>query len=225
MKNKLINVFSDGNIVIPLFIYKNLKKLNLELFDFIFLMYLNNLGDKSLFNPNKYSNDLNVDLKEVMNSIGNLTDKGFIKVEVIKNDKGLMEEVVLLEDFYTKISLIMMEEVNEEKKETTNDSEIYSLIEKEFGRTLGSIEFEIIRAWLESNISEELIKEALKEAVFNGVFNLKYMDTILYEWGKSGVKSVKDVEERRKKRKSPKEKNDDIDMDIVDWNWFDDENE
>lgn len=225
MKNKLINVFSDGNIVIPLFIYKNLKKLNIELFDFIFLMYLNNLGDKSLFNPNKYSNDLNVDLKEVMGSIGNLTDKGFIKVEVIKNDKGLMEEVVLLEDFYTKISLIIMEEVNEEKKETTNDSEIYSLIEKEFGRTLGSIEYEIIRAWLESNISEELIKEALKEAVFNGVFNLKYMDTILYEWGKSGVKSVKDVEERRKKRKSSKEKNDDIDMDIVDWNWFDDENE
>jgi len=225
MKNKLINIFSDGNIVVPLFIYKNYKKLNLELFDFVFLMYLNTLGDKSLFNPNKYCQDLNIDLKDTMNSIGNLTDKGFIKVEVLKNEKGLMEEVVLLDDFYNKLSLIMMNEVNEEKKEATDESEIYSVIEKEFGRTLGSIEYEIIRAWLESNISEELIKEALKEAVFNGVFNLKYMDTILYEWGKAGIKSVKDVEERRKKRKSSKEKNEDIDMDIVDWNWFDDENE
>ena len=73
------------------------------------------------------------------------------------------------------------------------------------------------------NISEELIKEALKEAVFNGVFNLKYIDRILYEWSKDGVKTVKDVEERRKKRNKKKEEKDEIDLDIVDWNWFDED--
>ena len=52
------------------------------------------------------------------------------------------------------------------------------------------------------------------------------IDKILFEWGKKGITTVKDVEENRKKRKSSmnsKEKDDDIDMDIVDWNWFDDE--
>ena len=62
-----------------------------------------------------------------------------------------------------------------------------------------SIEYEIIKAWLDNNISEELIKEAIKEATYNGVSNLRYIDKILYEWGKIGIKSAKDVENNRKK--------------------------
>ena len=223
MKNsKLEKFFVDGNMVIPLYLLKNYKTLKISLDEFIFLMYLYNKGNRCLFDPNKYSIEINIDLSKVMEYIGNLTDKGLIKVEVIKNDKGVMEETVILDDFYNKLSFIMMEDYN---KKDTDESEIFQYIEKEFGRTLGSIEIQIINAWLESNISEDLIKEALKEAVLNGVTNLKYMDTILYEWGKDGVKTVEDVEKRRKKRRNYKDKAQDIDMDIVDWNWFDDEEE
>lgn len=223
MKNsKLEKFFVDGNMVIPLYLLKNYKSLKINLDEFIFLMYLYNKGNRCLFDPNKYSIEINIDLSKVMEYIGNLTDKGLVKVEVIKNDKGVMEETVILDDFYNKISFIMMEDYN---KKDTDESEIFQYIEKEFGRTLGSIEIQIINAWLESNISEDLIKEALKEAVLNGVTNLKYMDTILYEWGKDGVKTVEDVEKRRKKRRNYKDKTQDIDMDIVDWNWFDDEEE
>ena len=223
MKNsKLEKFFVDGNMVIPLYLLKNYKTLKISLDEFIFLMYLYNKGNRCLFDPNKYSIEINIDLSKVMEYIGNLTDKGLIKVEVIKNDKGVMEETVILDDFYNKLSFIMMEDYN---KKDTDESEIFQYIEKEFGRTLGSIEIQIINAWLESNISEDLIKEALKEAVLNGVTNLKYMDTILYEWGKDGVKTVDDVEKRRKKRRNYKDKTQDIDMDIVDWNWFDDEEE
>ena len=130
-----------------------------------------------------------------------------------------MEEHILLDGFFNKLSLLIMDDFNEKDKK---ESDIYELIQKEFGRTIGTIEIEIINAWLDNNISEELIKEALKEAVFNGVFNLKYIDKILYEWGKDGIKTVKDVEERRKKRNKKKEETD-IDMDIVEWNWFDEE--
>ncbi len=223
MKNsKLEKFFVDGNMVIPLYLLKNYKSLKISLDEFIFLMYLYNKGNRCLFDPNKYSIEINIDLSKVMEYIGNLTDKGLVKVEVIKNDKGVMEETVILDDLYNKISFIMMEDYN---KKDTDGSEIFQYIEKEFGRTLGSIEIQIINAWLESNISEDLIKEALKEAVLNGVTNLKYMDTILYEWGKDGVKTVEDVEKRRKKRRNYKDKAQDIDMDIVDWNWFDDEEE
>lgn len=220
--NKLEKFFVDGNMVIPLYLLKNYKTLKISLDEFIFLMYLYNKGNRCLFDPNKYSIEINIDLSKVMEYIGNLTDKGLVKVEVIKNDKGVMEETVILDDFYNKISFLMMEDYN---KKDTDESEIFQYIEKEFGRTLGSIEIQIINAWLESNISEDLIKEALKEAVLNGVTNLKYMDTILYEWGKDGVKTVEDVEKRRKKRRNYKDKAQDIDMDIVDWNWFDDEEE
>lgn len=222
MKNsKLIEIFKNGNIVIPIYLLKNIDKMKLELNEFIFLMYLYNLGNKFLFDPNKFSDDLNIELTDVMNYISILTDKGFIRVEVLKNEKGLMEEVVLLEDFYSKLALITMDEVNNQKQEV--DSNIFEVIEQEFGRTLSPIEYEIIKAWLENNMSEELIKEAIKEATFSGVSNLRYIDKILYEWGKLGIKTVRDVEENRKKRNNQKDKESDIDLEIVDWNWFDED--
>lgn len=219
--SKLIDIFRNGNIVIPIYLLKQYKKLKIELDEFIFLMYLHSLGNKYLFDPNKFADDLNLKLSDVMNFISILTDKSLIRVEVIKNDKGLMEEVIILDDFYNKITLFTISEMNEERNNV--NSNIFELIEKEFGRTLSSIEYEIINAWLENNFKEELIKEALKEAVFNGVSNLKYIDKILYEWGKAGVETVKDVEDLRKKRNNKNNQELDIDMDIVEWNWFDED--
>lgn len=216
---KLIEVFKNGNLVIPMYFLKNYKKFKLELDEFIFLMYLYNLGDKSLFDPNKYSIDLDIELSSIMNYIDKLTEKGLIQVITIKNDKKLMEEVISLDNFYNKLSLLTIDEVNNEKVE----SNVFEIIEKEFGRTLSPIEYEIIKAWLDSDIDEEIIKEAIKEATFNGVSNLRYIDKILYEWGKAGVKSVKDVDSMRKKRKDSKDNTDNIDLEIVDWNWFDED--
>ena len=193
--------------------------------EFMFLMYLYQLGDKSLFNPSKYAKDLNIDSTKVMEFIGNLTDKKLIQVEVLKNDKDLMEEVVLLDGFFRRLSLLMVEDTNE--KSASYQSNIFEIVEKEFGRTLSPIEYEIIKAWLDNDISEELIREAIKEATFNGVSNLRYIDKILYEWGKVGIKTVKDVENQRKKRVQRREEEADssIDLDIVDWDWFDDDDE
>ena len=222
MKNtKLLNILKNGNIVIPMFLLQNYKNLKLELDEFIFLMYLYNLGDSFPFNPSKYSNELNLELGIAMNYIDLLTEKGFIQVKVMKNEKGLMEEVVLLENFFNKLTIFTMDEVN--RSNNVNNSNIFEIIEKEFGRTLGPIDYEIIRAWLDNNMSEDLIKEALKEATLNGVTTLRYIDKILYEWGKAGIKEIKDVEDMRKKRSEKAEKDSNIDMEIVDWNWFDDD--
>ena len=220
--SKLIDIFKDGNIVIPLYFLKNYKLLNIDSNEFIFLMYLYNLGNNFVFDPSKFSKELNIDIKEVMNYIGILTDKGLIRVDVLKNDKNIMEEVVILDDFYQKLTYFTIDKVN---NDTSSESNVFEIIEKEFGRTLSSMEVEIIKAWLDSNISEELIKEALKEAVFNGVSNLRYIDKILYEWGKNNITTVEDVEKRRKNRnkdKNKKEEDTDI-TDIVDWNWFDED--
>ena len=217
--SKLIDIFKEGNIVVPLYLLKNYKKFDIKMDEFVFLMYLYNLGNKFLFDPNKFSSELNIDLKDVLNYISILTDKKLIKVEVEKNDKNVMEEVIVLDDLYQKITYFTIEEVNNE----TKDSNIYELIEKEFGRSLGEMEYEIINAWLENNYSEELIKEALKEAVYNGVYNLRYIDKILYEWGKKNITTVEQVEEARKKRNKKDDSEVLIDTEIFDCNWLDDD--
>ena len=160
-------------------------------------------------------------LEKIMEYISNLCDKNFIKVEVIKNDKNIMEEVVVLDDFYSKLSLLLAEDVNNVDNSKSN---IFEVIEKEFGRTLSPIDYEIIKAWLD-NHSEEVILEAVREASANGVSSIRYIDKILYEWSKLGIETIKDVENMKKKKhkKEEKEENKDIDLDIIDWAWFDED--
>ena len=100
---KLIEMFKQGHMVIPLFLMQNYKKFNIKLDEFIFLMYLYNCGNKFVFDPSKFSTEMGIELKDVMNYIDVLTSKKLIRVEVLKNDKGIMEDVVVLDDFFSKL--------------------------------------------------------------------------------------------------------------------------
>lgn len=220
MKNdNMMDLLKTGNIVVPIYLFKNYKKLDIELEEFIFLMYLVNLKDK-VFDPKSIGNDLDIKSSEVMNYVGILSDKKLVSIDTKKNDKTITD-TINLDGFYSKLGDIVRDKVVSKDVENSN---IYELIEKEFGRTLSSMEYEIIKAWLNNNISEELIKEALKEAVFNGVSNLRYIDKILYEWGKLGIKTKEDVEKNRKKHNEKKNSKKNVDIDI-DWNWFDEDTE
>lgn len=219
MDKKIIELYKYGNMTIPLYLLKNRELFKLDLDQFIFLMYLYNIGDKSLFNPNKISEDLNISIKEVMKYISILTEKKCIRVAVEKNEKGALEDRIDLSDFYQKASFILIDDV----KKDSNIDNVYDFIEKEFGRTLSPIESEIIKSWIENGNSEEIVKEAVKEATFNGVSNLRYIDKILFEWDKKGIKTKEDVDKnkenyRKKMKKEPQEE-------IFDYNWFDDDNE
>ncbi len=220
--SKVLEFFKDGNIVIPIYFLKRYNDFGISAEAFIFLMYLYNLGSNSIFDPERFSRDLNVGMMKIMENISLLTDKKLLRVDVSKDDKGVIQEVIILDDFYSKLSLIAMDEVVNDEKKVSEDSNIFEVIEQEFGRTLTPMEYEISKAWLDNGISEELIREAIKEATMNGVSNLRYIDKILYEWGKNNINTAEDVENNRKKHKQGKEKIDeDVDLDIVDWNWFD----
>ena len=67
------------------------------------------------------------------------------------------------------------------------------------------MEYEIIGAWLDDNYKEEIIEEALKEAIYNGVTNLKYIDKILSEWRKKGIKEKADIKTKNKPKNPKKE--------------------
>lgn len=218
MKNKkVIDILKSKNIVIPLYLYKSYSKLNINLEEFIFLMYLYNQGEKIIFNPNTMEEDLGIDIKDVMSLISKLTDNKLIDLEVVKNDKNIMEEYISLDNFYQKISMLIIDDLNSQEKD--EEVTIFRTIEEEFGRTLSPIEYEIVKAWIDSGISSDLIKEALKEATFNGVSNLRYIDKILYEWNKKGIKTPEDVSKNRVQHKEKKEEK----LEVFEYNWLEDD--
>ncbi len=218
MKNKkVIDILKSKNIVIPLYLYKCYSKLNVNLEEFVFLMYLYNQGEKIIFNPNIIEEDLGIDIKDVMSLISKLTDNKLIDLEVVKNDKNIMEEYISLDNFYQKISMLIIDDLNSQEKD--EEVTIFRTIEEEFGRTLSPIEYEIVKAWIDSGISSDLIKEALKEATFNGVSNLRYIDKILYEWNKKGIKTPEDVSKNRVQHKEKKEEK----LEVFEYNWLEDD--
>lgn len=215
--DKLMELLKEKNVVIPLYLYKILDKLNIDCDTFFILMYFYNEGDKIPFNPEKVTKELGIDNTKLMDYITKLTEAKLLSFEVIKNDKGLLEEYITLGLFYEKLMLILME-----KRNNDNNNNIFEKIESEFGRTLSPIEYELVKAWLESNIEMDLIEEALKEATLNGVSNLRYMDKIIYEWGKKGFKTKEDIKKNRLEHRNnnTKEK-----LEVFEYNWLDDDND
>lgn len=211
-KVKLDNIIKDSNIVIPLYMLRLHRKFNLNLDEFVFLMYLYN-KNFTLFDPELISEELNFDIMEVMGYISVLADKGLITLDIGKNN-GVIEEKISLDNFYEKVSLALISEFEDEKKEKKDDS-IFELIEGEFNRKLTPLEREVVMEWQNDNIPNELIKEALKEASLNGVSNLRYIDKILFDWIKKGIRKKEDIKKEEKEEE----------MEIFNCNWLDEEDE
>lgn len=195
MVDKFVDVLKNGNVLIPRLLLNNYIKLNIKDRELIVLIYLLNDID-TVYNPNKISKNLNISINEILTIINSLEEKGVLHIEIRKIDKKT-EEHVILDNLYEKLAFLV---VNQEEEK----NDIYSIFEKEFGRTLSPMEYEIISKW-GSTFDKVLIVEALKEAVFNNVSSLKYVDKILLDWQKKGVRTIKEAENERKKFASKKQ--------------------
>ena len=205
MLGKVIDLIRNEPFYIPNILLKNYRKLNITDSELIVLVYLINTDIS--FNPKQIAKDLNFDLSEIMNIITSLTEKGILKIDII--NKKVREEVINLEELYKKLGFIV---VNDEIKENSNN--IFDIFEKDFGRTLSPIDYEIITDW-QKNYNDEIILLALKEAVFNGVNNLRYIDKILIDWNKKGIKNEQDIINDRKSFQSKKQN-----KKLFDYDWL-----
>ncbi len=215
MDDKFINVLKDKPVVIPRFIFNNYKKLGITEEELIILIFIIDFGGKIVYNPDLFVKELSIDKFRVMEIINDLSIKNIITIKVLNNDDGKMEEYIDIDLFYNKLFNLLLDE----EKEVDNNTEIFSVFERELGRTLSPMEIEKITEWIRDNFSEELIIEALKEAVFKNARSLNYINSILYSWKQKGIKNVNQArDEKMKFRNSKREV-----QPVFDYNWLDDE--
>ena len=198
----------NNHLIIPNYFIKYYKKFDLENNELLMLIYLLNCNEKLILDNKKISKDLYLEENEVLNIISSLIEKNYISIEMSKNN-GIIEEYISLDLFYEKINSCLIEN---DKKD--NSSDIYSKFEKEFGRTLSPMEYEIIKVWLQ-DFEEQLILLAVREATFNGVSNLRYIDKILHEWQKKGIKNEQTLALERKNHTIKKQT-----KKIMDYDWL-----
>ena len=205
--DKVVNLLKDKDISIPKLLLKNYKKLGINETELIILIFLINSYE---YNPKVIADSMDIKLPVLLEMISQLETKGIVKIE-LKNINGINTEVCNLDNLYEKLSLMVI------KKEDTNDfKSIYDIFETELGRTLSPIEYELVGEWLNDN-SEEILKLALKEATYNGVSNFRYIDRIIHEWKKKGIKTKDDVIKNNQEFRNNKSKKK---QELFDYDWL-----
>ena len=200
----LRNIFTSRDFVINSNIVKCISSIDITLEEFLLVLYFINIS--SLLNTNDIKEKLGFDDEKIFNTFTSLINKKYIEM-VVTNNNGEVIEQIKLDPLYDRLAL-------NKKTENVDSKDIYAMFESELGRTLSSFEYEMINKCIEKGVEEETIKNALKEAVLNNVRNFKYIDKIIYEWTKKGIKNkIKDDN-----------KKDTHEDDILDFEWFD-ENE
>lgn len=208
---KVMNLLKENDIQIPRILFTSYKNMKLTDQEFILISYL--LNTNLVLNPKQISIDLKLELPNVFELISSLESKDILKIETYQN-KNIREEALNFDGLYNKLAFLIVNE----KKEVEENTNLFDLFEKEFGRTLSPMEYEIINGWKEVNFKEELIVAALKEAVYNGVNNLRYIDKILYEWKKKGIHNIEDVERNKLEFKQVRENK----QELYDYDWLND---
>ena len=188
------DILNVKHYVISDVIIKELVKLELNINEFLLIMYFYN-EDNKIFDLKRIKQELGLEEKDILEAFNNLTIKKLINIVVENKENGKVEETISLDG-------------------------LFAIFEREFDRSLSPIEYEIVNAWLDNNINEELILGALKEAIYNGVKNFRYIDKIIYEWGKKGFKTMDDVKKHleNKEKTEPKKE-------LFDYDWLDDDEE
>lgn len=215
MDEKILGLMTERPVIIPRMIFNNYKRLNITEEELIILIFIIDLGNKISYNPDIFVEELNIEKFKVMELLNNLYEKKIINIIVEKNSFNKTEEFISLDLLYNKILNLF----KETKDDNIENTDIFSIFEKEFGRTISPMEYEIIKGWINDKFSYELIIEALKEATYNNVTSLSYIDRILYEWNRKGLKTKEDVVKDKNNYRSAKKKN----VDVFDYNWLEDE--
>ena len=204
---------------IPRSVFRNMGKLGITGDEALVLIFIINMGPRVLYDPEMISKGTGINRIRVLEVINGLISKGILAIVVKKNGSSKkMEEFISTDLFYEKMRSVLLGGTNRANGKREEQTDLFSMFEKEFGRTLSSMEYEIIRGWVSDDMPSDLVREALREATYNGVSNLRYIEKIILDWKKRGYKSVKDIERARERYKKKNGNGD-----VFDYNWLDDE--
>ncbi len=183
--NKLLMLYSklglnEQDVIVVLQIFRELQKGN------------------EFPTPTEISQHLTFGDDKCIQILQKLIQKNLLIIEESNNEKNQLSEVYNFNPLWEKLLI-----TDKDKEAKENEGTIFILFEQEFGRPLSPFEIETINAWLdEDRIIPALIKAALRESVLMGKLNFKYIDRILREWKRKGIKTVEQARNEGKSFRS-----------------------
>ncbi len=205
-------LFFSGTVGIPKYFLTHYSVLKISPIEALLIIQLISEMDNDPFpSTQMLAQRLNLERREVEELIENLISRQLLSIEKQWDPQsgdyysrysfiGIIDE--LSEQWaIEQVKVYEAEQIHAQQKtvpgEGKSQSSLESIIrtfEQELGRPITPIECEVIDTWFASNFSEELILEAFKRGVMAGIRNFRYIDSILREWEKKGLRTLHEVE-------------------------------
>jgi DNA replication protein len=197
--NSILNWIQLGNISIPNILLSHYTSLNINEEELVMILQLYSFQQQghTFPTPTQLAKIMSINEQKCMEVIRELLKKGLLEITEEIDHDNLRCEAYSLSPLWLK--LVDFIQNGQQSNETPtipsiieqDEESIYLVFEKEFGRLLSPFEIETLTMWMDQDDhNEKLIKTALKEAVISGKLNFRYIDRILFEWKKNGIKQV-----------------------------------
>ncbi|HBM4269278.1 TPA: DnaD domain-containing protein [Listeria innocua] len=199
MDHKMLGKWmAEGQVTLPQVLVKNYAAIGLNENELVLLLQIQSFAAEAEFFPSMemLTDRTTLRLEDTIKTMDSLLKKGVVAIEQSKDNSLMISEQYNLEPLWGKLVAFYenIEADNRQDQEVEQQTNLYSLFEAEFGRPLSPMEAEMLSAWVDQDrTSPDLIKEALKEAVISQKLNFRYIDRILLNWSKQGVKTIDDA--------------------------------
>ncbi|EIJ78647.1 DNA replication protein DnaD [Bacillus methanolicus PB1] len=195
MKENLIAWLKEGSITIPAALLSHYKKMKLNEQELTLLLHVISFLEKGneFPTPDELSARMTISAAECTDMLRGLIQKGFILIIDGYSKDGIRFEKYSLQPLWEKLIEQFLIEQKKQKLENQHQEEtdLYTIFEREFGRPLSPFEIETLTMWLDDDHHDPvIIKAALREAVISGKLNFRYIDRILFDWKKNGIKTI-----------------------------------
>lgn len=186
----MIDWITQGHVSIPKALFKHYLTIGLNEAECMLLIHVHtSISEGNPFpTPAELSAQMSVTSEQCSAMLRTLLHKGVLSLEQHRNETtDVYFESYSLDPLWEKLLFYYFKDHQEPQEQ---EEDLFSIFEREFGRPLSPIECESLSSWLDEDAyGTPLIKAALKEAVMAGILNFRYIDRILLEWKKNGIKT------------------------------------
>jgi DNA replication protein len=202
MERGLYLALSEGSVSIPSLLLQGYAKLGLNETDMMLLIHLISFKEKEQKDfptIDEIQARMSANPERVIVSIQKLLSEGWITIdEDIDPATDIQYErynvTGVFEKLADSLAKSIMNDDGDDPPVIQNETNLFVIFEREFGRPISPMECETIAGWIDKDgYTEQLIIAALKESVFSGKLHFRYIDRILLEWARNRIRTPEEA--------------------------------
>lgn len=210
--NPLVQYLNAGETTISNILLHHYHELGMSTAQLVVYLEFKSYLDRGIIDPDirQIARHLQTDENQVFDLLHQMMSNKLVVQQMRKLADGKEDAFWDFTPLINKIGAFNEQEAVE-KVETKNSNQrktTFNKIEAEVGRPLSPMEMQIVNDWIDrDHYQGAIIDLALRQAVMNNALSLQYMDRILRNWSRQGLKSVHDVQEHERQFEEQKSQN------------------